>query len=773
MTIPRGPEPLVRDAPRAVSPFGLAFFGYTILTLVVLHSIVRHLATQVPHDLGDPLLSASLLWWNAHTTPLTERWWNGFGFWPATGMIAFSDHRLGESVIAAPLTWIGVGPIAAYNVTLLATFPLCAMAAHWLGFTLTGRHDASLIAGLAYGFNPYRVAHLEHLELLAAFGMPAALAALHLYLKERRVRWLVAFGAAVVVQGLCCSYYVVHLAVMVGIWILWFMKRDRIDLLVGVGIAFALVATALSPVAWSYLRIHRHYGFARSFNDIITLSADLSSFVTASPLVALWGWTAPLNDTERQLFPGATIVLLVVLGAGLALSIERRPRAANRAALALTAAAVAFTAIAVAATFGVSWRAGVGGLALSVREPFKPFSIAFLLLSGAVLLSSPVRAARARRSAFAFYTLAAILLAVCCLGPKPRVLGYQFLYEPPYAWLMRIRPIGESMRVPARFAMAAIMALSAAGALGFARVARTRPDARALTVVVAALIVADGWVVGLPMLDPPARWPSRVSDVGASALLELPLGETDQDTEAMFHAVRMQIPTVNGYSGYEPSYYGMARVAMAERDDSVLDAFASTGPLVIVVARPANYSTEALAWMRSNPKIAPIAEDPERAWFALGAQHQPAATRCGGPVLPIGSAWDRYGPVDLRLLTDANSTTFWTTRKNQQQGDSIEFDLGSVASPCSIQFSFGSHVAVYPRRLNVAVSADGYSWQTVFEGATGGAAVMASLQQPLDPRIEIPLSGASARFVRCRLETDNAKFPWIITEVAVTRMPSQ
>src|SRR5207342_623291 len=100
--------------------------------------------------------------------------WDGFAFYPATGMLAFSDHRLGESLLSTPLQWLGASPIAAHNLTLLATFPLCAITAHWLGFTLTRRHDAAAIAGLSFGFCPYRIAHLPQLEMLAAFGMPAA-----------------------------------------------------------------------------------------------------------------------------------------------------------------------------------------------------------------------------------------------------------------------------------------------------------------------------------------------------------------------------------------------------------------------------------------------------------------------------------------------------------------------------------------------------------------------------------------------------------------------
>jgi len=77
--------------------------AYTALTLLLTYPLILHLSTTVPHDLGDPLLSVSILWWNAHVMPLTDRWWNGFAFYPATGFLAYSDHRLGESLIATPL----------------------------------------------------------------------------------------------------------------------------------------------------------------------------------------------------------------------------------------------------------------------------------------------------------------------------------------------------------------------------------------------------------------------------------------------------------------------------------------------------------------------------------------------------------------------------------------------------------------------------------------------------------------------------------------------
>ena len=58
----------------------------------------------VPHDLGDPLLTTWFLWWSGtQRLPLTAHWWNAPMFYPATGVLAFSEHLLGLVPIAAPL----------------------------------------------------------------------------------------------------------------------------------------------------------------------------------------------------------------------------------------------------------------------------------------------------------------------------------------------------------------------------------------------------------------------------------------------------------------------------------------------------------------------------------------------------------------------------------------------------------------------------------------------------------------------------------------------
>ena len=54
------------------------------------------------------------------------------------------------------------GPVAAYNVVVLATFPLAALGAYALARYLRLSHRGSLVAGLIFAFAPVHVAHAAY-----------------------------------------------------------------------------------------------------------------------------------------------------------------------------------------------------------------------------------------------------------------------------------------------------------------------------------------------------------------------------------------------------------------------------------------------------------------------------------------------------------------------------------------------------------------------------------------------------------------------------------
>ena len=124
-----------------------------------------------------------------------------------SNVLAFSETLLGLVPLSIPVQWATGNPILAYNVVFLLSFSLSALAAYLLVHDLTGRPDAAWVAGLAYGFCPYRIDQLAHLQVLASFWLPLSLLALHRYWQERRPRWLVLFAGAYLLQGLANGYF--------------------------------------------------------------------------------------------------------------------------------------------------------------------------------------------------------------------------------------------------------------------------------------------------------------------------------------------------------------------------------------------------------------------------------------------------------------------------------------------------------------------------------------------------------------------------------------
>ncbi|MDQ3213332.1 MAG: hypothetical protein M3Q85_11710, partial [Acidobacteriota bacterium] len=136
---------------RLFSPAVLAAAAlYVVLTIGLTWPLILRPGSVVPNDLGDPLLNTWIMSWNARTLPLTAKWWNGPQFFPVEGATAFTEHLLGLSVLTTPVILLTGNPLLAYNVAFFASFVLCALSAYALTFSIARRHDAALVAGLAF-----------------------------------------------------------------------------------------------------------------------------------------------------------------------------------------------------------------------------------------------------------------------------------------------------------------------------------------------------------------------------------------------------------------------------------------------------------------------------------------------------------------------------------------------------------------------------------------------------------------------------------------------
>ncbi|HXE81661.1 MAG TPA: hypothetical protein VNK41_12975, partial [Vicinamibacterales bacterium] len=440
-------EPSGRTAART---WAAGAAGYLALALLNAWPIPAVFLTHLPHDLGDPVISTTILQWNATRPWFTDEWWNGVGYYPLPDTLTWSDPRLGLTLIAAPVFRLTGSMVAGYNAAYILSFALSALAAHALVHALTRSHAAALVAGCSFGFAPFRAAHLAHLELLASYWMPVALLALHRWLSTRRRGWLVAFGAALAAQGLFCAYYLPMFGLIVGAWLLWFVAdRTQPSRLAGPVVAGLIALIALIPIYARYVSAHEAAGFERSRLEVETYSADLNGLWAAAPELRLWP-SLPTRTLEGRIFPGVTVVVLVVVclwRTRWRMPASRRLRLARRVLLGI--AGVAGLAALAAGVFG-PLRFDALFVSITVTEVRKPFSILIAALSAWVLVHPRVLEAARSRSVLAFYILATILMFVLALGPRPTAYGVPFLYRAPYEWLMWL-PGFESLRAPARF----------------------------------------------------------------------------------------------------------------------------------------------------------------------------------------------------------------------------------------------------------------------------------------------------------------------------------
>jgi hypothetical protein len=746
-----------------------AFWAYAALTIAFTWPLTLQLGSVVPCDLGDPLLSTWTLWWNAATVPLSERWWNGPIFFPAPDALTLSDHRLGLGLISTPAIWLGGSPLAAHNLVFLASFVLCAMAGYALGFALTRHHGAAFLAGLVFGFNPFRAGHLAHLELLCSYWLPVALLALHRWGETRRAAWLVLLSTALTLQALTSAYYFAFFGVVVGLWLVWFV-RLRLTLRECVALAASLAAplVIITPILLRYRRAHDAMGLVRTLEDIEKFSADLLGVVTAPPALALWNTQVAWGPSEGALYPGVIAVGLVVAGllAAAPLPAPSRPTWGQHFRRALLAGA----AIAAIAAVIPAVRGPVGtefmGMRISITQSFKPISVALLLATGWLLTTARLRHEWRTRSALVFFALATVAMWVFALGPTGRVMGERFLYKPPYSWLMLLPGVDTSFRVPSRFGMLAALTLCAATALAWARLMRGRSRHWRIvaTTLAAVAVAADSWIEPLDLPSAPAPLVIPADAPADAVVLELPLGAFE-DAAAMYRAIHHQRASVNGLSGYAPPSYQVLHSAMGEGRVEALDGLTPVAPLLVFVDRRAA-GAQLTSRLRSFPSATLMHQDATHDVLLIPrTSAAPANPADLGAGLMMQSGRASVAGDRVTLMSDGDRHTAWMT-PTQQGGEEFVADLGAPREVRGVTLGLGAFPGGFPRHLTVLTSSDGAHWSDAWSGNVAAPSLQAALADQRDVPVDIPFSPRPARYVRVR-QTGQSPSVWAVAEFRV------
>ncbi len=740
---------------------------YTVLTALLARDLLGALGTRAIHDEYDPLLIAAILHWNATHVPFTEAWWQFPIFWPASDTLAFSEHFLGVSPISSPLIWLTGDAVLATNLTALLTFPLCALAAFALVRRLTSSTEAAFIAGLVYGFGPYRMSQLAHLQMLAVPWIPLALLGLHAYLDTRKMRWLVLLGVAWLFQALSNGYTLFLLATLVAFWLLWFVVLRREWRALGAMVATLGVASLpLVPILFTYFTVHAWNGFSRTPEEIRLYSSDALGVLCPAFEVSAWSWMRFACTPEGEIFPGVVTALLC--GGGFFL-LRRRQAQSDPAWLTwtrrLAIAVAAFHAVsALSVTVFGPWRLELGPITARSSSLGRPFMNAVVMATVAFFLSPGVRANVRSTSVLGFYLVAGVLAWLCALGPVPVVNGEAAGYPGLFA-LLGALPGFSSLRVPGRFWLLATICLAVVAGHAVQALLRGRVG-MARGVLVGALsigVLADGWELHMPS-GPVPPGPPDPARLRGQLVLQLPIGGI-RDVFPTYYSVTQGWRSVNGYSGFHPNHYEGVNYGAKQELDGTFQYFRSRADLQVVVAADA---PRLRALVERQPGVERTGQSATATQYRLPRLTSGEPPEPAGTVVGVKSAQASCPPA--RILADRLFEEVWICEP-QMGTESITFELQQAWAVDGVRLTLGRPVA-FPRALTIETSLDGNTWMPAREGEVVDAFVRAALASPTRPVIVLPFAARDARFVRLRQTGADPTASWAMLEVEVLASPA-
>ncbi|HWH02013.1 MAG TPA: hypothetical protein VNV66_22460 [Pilimelia sp.] len=322
----------------------LAVLGGLALAVVLTWPTLKHPATTIPGDLGDPTLQAWQVAWAGHallTNPLGL--WHSNTFYPELYSYAYSDTLLGY----APAGMIGSGVEAAivrYNVLFVLLHALAFIGAYALVRQLGSGRLGAVVAGVAWAYAPWRLAHSGHMNILSIGGIALSLAMLarghgwslrHGYRPERRrpgwvvagwlvAAWQITLGFGI---GLPLVYFLAAagLVAAAAYGISWWRRRRRPPFgrallaanLVG-GAVFAATTLSIGAV---YLKVVELNPQARRGLEWTQMfSPPPEGLLTAPDQSWLWGErhaaarAEMVWPPEMSLLPGMTLIWLAAIG---------------------------------------------------------------------------------------------------------------------------------------------------------------------------------------------------------------------------------------------------------------------------------------------------------------------------------------------------------------------------------------------------------------------------------------------------------------------------
>lgn len=405
-------------------------------------------------------------------------------------------------------------------------------------------------------------------------------------------------------------------------------------------------------------------------------------------------------------------------------------------------------------------------------------------------------AADPRRRRWALvYGAIAIAALVLSLGPHVRIWGKVVTTHGPYAWLLAIVPGMDGMRVPARFAIIVIAALSVLVAFGvdwlLRRAApRFRPGIAATCV---AMVVADGWAVPITSVSYSARGRPEdravafwLKDRAAGAALHLPIQPSgEQLLDYQFMTLVHGHPIVNGFSGYVTPFMNLlgsrsSPLSDFDRFPAAVRMLRSLG-IRYVFVHPDDYDGASIAAgmpdrtihaLRDSGQIAKEAGLPRVTAFELAPWDPPPSGGASLTVIPPGELTALASEAADRIpnLFDGDRDTRWIAGIGGQDGSSwLRVALAHPADVGRVELQIAERsIMDYPRALRIEGEDAGGTRRILYEDSPYPELAAALLDNPRYPvlRVRLPRNQTVRLWIRQTAVTRRA---WSIHELRLFR----
>lgn len=687
---------------------------FAILTILMTYPTVFHMGSGVK-DLGDPLLNTWIMAWNAHKILDLDvkDYFDANIFYPHKRSLAYSEHLFTQSLIALPLLLITQNPVFAYNFCLLFSFLTSGVGMFFLARYLTRSSYAGMVSGIIFAFSPFMFAHLGHMQIITAGGIPLAFLFLHKFFASERYKYLLLFTLFFLLQVLANGYYAMYLSLFAGLYILFDMvtKKRYSDWRFWIKIAIFLfiVLAVAGPFFSQYALVRSEMGFVRK----ITSYASVKSFLAASPLNLIYGdLTMKFSKTEGQLFPGILAFILAVFGVLYTArkGQRRKPPVEKHVWIYLI-----LLFLSVLFTFGPNgpyiflykYVPGFDGLRVASRfHIMVMFSLAVLAAFGtkAVLASLCLKK---RHSCLVVIFLSCLLLVEYVSIPIPveRVRVKEDIPEV-YKWLATQKDDFALIELP------------------------------------------------LPKLE------ERI------AKIECP---------RMHHSTYHWRKLVNGYSGFfPPVYYELRRRWQNLSLKHNIHDLKRLGVRLVVVHSDQLEEEELKAFlsgMRLLEKDVRFVSQLERAYvyeLIYSAQERYELISLDKSFSLPKNEWIAFSNVkshEVNLAHDGDLSTRWETGP-QKKGHFFELDLGQVCKIRGFSLKLGTKLQDYPRGYRVEVSTDRKRWKTVAQDEMTVLPITAYLQAK-DLSFDLVFSPIEARYIKIINTGEDEIYYWSIYEMDV------